>query len=167
MMCDATAKGMAAPKRPAHIFWVMFAVSALLPLTTVIYIPSLHAIAGDLRCSMALATLTISVHALINGVQPVFLGPVSDRHGRRPLLLALLACHAVSSVACAFAPDIWVFLGCRVFQSVGSSSLIPIAVGVVRDTADARDARGLERAVGTLSIARAAASDPPPNESWS
>jgi len=52
-----------------------------------------------------------------------------------------------------FAPNIWVFLACRVFQSVGSSSLIPIAVGVIRDTASAADPRALERDVGTLSIA--------------
>ena len=50
-------------RRSKAMFWIMFVVSSLLPLTTVIYLPSLVAIADDLNTSTALVTLTISVHA--------------------------------------------------------------------------------------------------------
>src|SRR5919112_563613 len=93
---------------------VMLALlTALGPLSTDMYLPSLPAIARDLRATTAETQLTLSAFLLGFAVGQFVYGPVSDKIGRRPVLLFGLGLFVLASLACALAPSIEALIGAR------------------------------------------------------
>src|SRR5262245_6885863 len=76
---------------------LLAALSAIGPLTTDMYLPSLPDIARQLNASTAQAQFTISAYLIGFAVGQIFYGPVSDRHGRKPILIAALALYCIAS----------------------------------------------------------------------
>ena len=96
-------------------------------------LPALPAIAASFGTDAAHAQLTIGVYLLGYASGQLFYGPLSDRFGRRPILLIGLAIYTLSGFLCAFAPTIEVMIALRLLQGFGG------AVGVVVTRAAARD----------------------------
>ena len=128
-------------------------LTAVSVLSTNMYLPSLGHIAADFDVSYAMANLSISLYLAITAVLQIIMGPLSDRYGRRPILLWGLVIYAVASVGCLMAQDIVVFLVFRMFQGaiVGGMAL---SRAVVRDMHDERSAASL---IGYISLAMAIA----------
>jgi len=112
---------------------LLAALSAIGPLTTDMYLPSLPDIARQLGSSTAQVQLTISAYLIGFAVGQIFYGPVSDRHGRKPVLLAALALYCVASLACALSTSIEMLILARFVQALGGSGGIVLARAVVRD----------------------------------
>ncbi len=117
-----------------------FALTALLavltaigPLTVDLYLPSLPEISRVLDASTAQTQLTISSYLAAYAICPIVYGPVSDRYGRKPVLLAALTIFCAATFVCAFAPSIQALIAARAFQAVGSSGTVVLARAVVRD----------------------------------
>lgn len=77
----------------------------LQPLSSDLYLPALPALTTGFGASMTQAQLTLTALVLALGVSQLFWGPVSDRFGRRPVLLVGMVAYALASVACAMAPS--------------------------------------------------------------
>src|SRR3954451_12909628 len=104
---------------------VMLALlTALGPLSTDMYLPSLPTIARDLGASTAQTQLTLSAFLLGFAVGQFVYGPVSDKLGRRPLLLLGLGLFVLASLACAAAGSIETLVGARFVQALGASGPI-------------------------------------------
>ena len=87
------------PRPPDHLVAVMLALLlGLLPVTTDLYLPGLPALAAEFGGAVGQAQLTLSGLILSFGFGQLLLGPVSDRVGRRPVLLAGLGVYVVGSV---------------------------------------------------------------------
>ena len=112
---------------------LLAALSAIGPLTTDMYLPSLPDIARHLDASTAQVQLTISSYLIGFAVGQVFYGPVSDRHGRKPVLLAAVALYCAASLACALSTSIEMLIAARALQAVGGSGGIVLARAIVRD----------------------------------
>jgi MFS transporter, DHA1 family, multidrug resistance protein len=112
---------------------LLAALSAIGPLTTDMYLPSLPEIARQLDASTAQAQLTISAYLIGFAVGQIFYGPVSDRHGRKPVLVAAIALYCVASLACALSTSIEMLIVARAFQALGGSGGIVLTRAVVRD----------------------------------
>ncbi len=108
-------------------------LSAIGPLTTDMYLPSLPDIARALDASTAQVQLTISTYLIGFAVGQVVYGPVSDRHGRKPVLLAAIALYCVASLACALATSIHMLITARALQALGGAGGIVLARAMVRD----------------------------------
>jgi DHA1 family bicyclomycin/chloramphenicol resistance-like MFS transporter len=108
-------------------------LSAVGPLTTDMYLPSLPDIAGLLDASTAQAQLTISSYLIGFAVGQIVYGPVSDRHGRKPVLLAAIALYCAASLACALSTSIEMLIAARAAQALGGSGGIVLARAMVRD----------------------------------
>jgi DHA1 family bicyclomycin/chloramphenicol resistance-like MFS transporter len=108
-------------------------LSAVGPLTTDMYLPSLPDIARALGASTAQVQLTISTYLVGFAVGQVVYGPVSDRHGRKPVLLAAIALYCVASLACALATSIHMLIAARALQALGGSGGVVLARAMVRD----------------------------------
>jgi MFS transporter, DHA1 family, multidrug resistance protein len=106
---------------------------ALGPLSTDMYLPSLPAIARELEATTAQAQLTLSAFLLGFAVGQFVYGPVSDKVGRRPVLLAGLGIYLAASLACAFAPSIEALIAGRFLQAIGAAGPIVLARAMVRD----------------------------------
>jgi MFS transporter, DHA1 family, multidrug resistance protein len=112
---------------------LLAALSAIGPLTTDMYLPSLPDIARQLSASTAQVQLTISAYLIGFAVGQILYGPVSDRHGRKPVLLAALALYCVASLVCALSTSIEMLIAARFVQALGGSGGIVLARAIVRD----------------------------------
>jgi MFS transporter, DHA1 family, multidrug resistance protein len=103
------------------------------PLCIDMYLPALPDISRQLHASASAVQLTLTACLIGMAAGQLILGPVSDRYGRRPPLLVGLAAFTLSSLACAFAPNIYALTGFRLIQGFGGAAGIVIARSIVRD----------------------------------
>jgi DHA1 family bicyclomycin/chloramphenicol resistance-like MFS transporter len=108
-------------------------LSAVGPLTTDMYLPSLPDIARQLDASSAQVQLTISAYLIGFAAGQIIYGPVSDRHGRKPVLIGAIALYCAASLACALSTSIEMLIVARAFQALGGSGGIVLTRAIVRD----------------------------------
>ena len=108
-------------------------LTALGPLTMDMYLPSLPAIGRALDASTAAVQLTISSYLLGFAVGQILYGPLSDRVGRRPVILAALVIYVAATVVCAVAQTIGILIALRFVQALGGAGCIVLARAAVRD----------------------------------
>ena len=108
-------------------------LTALGPLTMDMYLPSLPAIGQALDASTAAVQLTISSYLLGFAVGQILYGPLSDRVGRRPVILAALVIYVAATVVCAVAQTIGILIALRFVQALGGAGCIVLARAAVRD----------------------------------
>ncbi len=112
---------------------VLALLAALGPLSTDLYLPSLPSIARNFGVDTAASQFTLSAFLFGFAVGQIFYGPLSDRHGRRPVLLGGLAAFLVASILCASATSIEMLTVARFLQALGGSGPIVLARAMVRD----------------------------------
>jgi DHA1 family bicyclomycin/chloramphenicol resistance-like MFS transporter len=112
---------------------LLAALSAIGPLTTDMYLPSLPDIARALGAPTAQVQLKISAYLFGFAVGQSLYGPVSDRHGRQPVLLAAVGLYCAASLACALSTSIEMLIAARALQALGGSGGIVLARAIVRD----------------------------------
>ncbi len=108
-------------------------LTGLGPLSMDMYLPSLPAIGQALQASTAQAQFTISSYLFGFAVGQIVYGPISDRFGRRPVILAALVLYAIGSVFCAITQSIETLIAVRFLQALGGAGAIVLARAVVRD----------------------------------
>ena len=108
-------------------------LTAVGPLSVDLYLPSLPSIGAALTASPSAVGLTISFYLVGFAIGQVVYGPLSDRCGRKPVLLAALTIFCLASLACAVAPSIATLIAARMLQATGSAGAIVLARAVVRD----------------------------------
>jgi Bcr/CflA subfamily drug resistance transporter len=134
-----------------------FATLALMTAVSVISFnmvaPSLPAIADEFAVSYAMISFAVSGFLAVNAALTLILGPLSDRFGRRPVLLWSVGVFTCASVGAALATDVWVFLTFRTMQAVVAAGFV-ISNAVVRDTSEPEEAASR---LGYLGMAMAVA----------
>jgi len=118
---------------PLLIVGLLALLLGLQPVTTDLYLPALPSITEGFGASMAQAQLTLTALLLPFGLSQLAWGPLSDRFGRRPVLLWGGAAYVAASVGCALAPSMdWLILG-RAVQGAAMGAGVMCARAVVRD----------------------------------
>jgi len=112
---------------------LLAALSAVAPLTTDMYLPSLPNIAQQLSASTAQVQLTISAYLIGFALGQIFYGPLSDRHGRKPVLLCAVALYCVASLVCALSTSVEMLIVARFAQALGGSGGVVLVRAIVRD----------------------------------
>lgn len=122
------------PLRERLLIVLLVSLAAFGPLSISIFTPSMTDIGRSLMASDADVKLTLTSFLFgYAGAQMVF-GPLSDRFGRRPVLLAGVALYAVMGLACALTTSIESLIVLRVFHGAGVCSGTVIARAITRDT---------------------------------
>jgi DHA1 family bicyclomycin/chloramphenicol resistance-like MFS transporter len=111
-------------------------VTALAPFSLQIFLPALPAIQSSFGVSTGTAQLALSLSILANAIANLAYGPLSDRFGRRPVLLFGLVAFILGSLGCALAPTIHVLVVGRIVQSIGGAAGMVLARAIVRDLYD-------------------------------
>ena len=126
----------------------------LQPLSTDLYLASLPSLGKVFDAPAATVQLTLSMFVIAFGAAQLIVGPLSDRYGRRPLVVSGLALYVLASLLCALAPTIELLIGARFVQALGCCSAIIIARAIVRDAYAPEDSvRVVARASTWLSVA--------------
>ena len=129
-------------------------LTGIAPLSVDMYLASLPDIGRTLSASDAQVQLTLSFYLIGFALGQVFYGPLSDRHGRKPIFLAALSVFIAASIVCAIAPSIEILIGARFVQAVGGSGVGVLARAVVRDIYEGvRVARELSRLAAVMALA--------------
>jgi len=118
---------------PATVVLFLSLLLGLQPLTTDLYLPALPGMARELGASMPQAQLTLTALLLAFGTSQLIWGPLSDRFGRRPVLLAGVAAYMVASIGCALSPSIGALLVWRTLQGAAMGAAVMCARAIVRD----------------------------------
>ena len=106
---------------------------ALQPLATDLYLASMPGLRIEFAASVSSVQLTLAVFTLAFGLSQLVYGPLSDRFGRRPVLVFGVTVYAIASFACAFAPTLgWLIAG-RFFQALGACSGQVVGRAIIRD----------------------------------
>jgi DHA1 family bicyclomycin/chloramphenicol resistance-like MFS transporter len=133
---------------------VICAFAAMGTLATNIFLPSLPAMAASLHVSSAAATSAITVYLAVLAVGQLIVGPLSDRFGRRPLILIGFCLFVAGTIGCAFARDLSDLLIGRSIQASGGCAALVLSRAIARDLFDGRM---LTNVMAAITIATAAA----------
>jgi len=125
-------------------FLLLVALTACGTLGMHVIIPALPATARAMGVSIASVQLTITLYLIGLSIGQLVYGPLSDRFGRRPVLLAGMTLFTLASIVTAVAPTASILIGARILQSLGGCS------GLVLGRAAVRDGATPERAAGKL-----------------
>ncbi len=126
---------------PPHLFTLVI-LNGVSVVTLNMILPSLTRIADEFGVSYGYVNLAISGYLAITAVLQILIGPLSDRFGRRPVLLVSLAVFALASVGCLLARDFRMFLFFRLLQGVIASGHV-LSRAIIRDMHPPNEAASL------------------------
>ena len=118
---------------PALIVLMLSMLLGIQPVTTDLYLPALPALTEGFGASMPAAQLTLSALLLAFGTSQLIWGPMSDRFGRRPILLWGLAAYTLASIGSTLAPSMALLIVWRVVQGAAMGAVVMCARAIVRD----------------------------------
>ncbi|WP_456294532.1 multidrug effflux MFS transporter [Vibrio cyclitrophicus] len=114
-------------------------ISAFPPLTIDLYLPALPQMVEVFNTDRSMVNLTLSSYFVTYAIGLLFWGPLSEKFGRKPILLIGLAGYMVASILCAMTNSIEQLIGARVFQAFAGSAITVIATAIVKDLYDGRE----------------------------
>jgi DHA1 family bicyclomycin/chloramphenicol resistance-like MFS transporter len=132
LMTHTTATAAQPNAKPAFI-GLLIAVAAVSPLGINMYLPSMPSMARSLGVDFTTIQLTLSLYLAAMAVGQLIIGPLSDRFGRRPVLLIGLSIFVMGSLICLTAQNVGLLIVGRVVQAVGGCAGITLSRAIVRD----------------------------------
>lgn len=129
--------------RTAPHLSTLILLASMTALTMNIFLPALPQMSEHFDTPYRVMQLSVAIFLAANGVLQIFIGPMADKFGRRPVILAGLGIFCVSTVGCLLAPNVTVFLIFRVIQA-------SVAVAMVLSRAVVRDMNTPDRAASMM-----------------
>ncbi|MDE0942959.1 MAG: multidrug effflux MFS transporter [Alphaproteobacteria bacterium] len=147
------------PPVPIYIPALLILASATSILATDLYTPSLPHLQGVFNTDASRVQLTMTLNLVAYALAQLFFGPLSDRIGRRPVLLAGMIGFAIASLGCAAVTSIDALIAARIFQGLTGCAEAVVGYAVIRELYDDAGAVKVLAAYG-MSIAIAPAIGP-------
>ena len=131
-MTDTTSHAQPKIVRGPSLLVLVF-VAMLSPLAMNIFLPSMLGIQAHFQTDFASVQLGLSLYLASLAVSQLIMGTLSDRYGRRPIVIAGLVLFLFATIGCIYAPNIEFFLFSRVMQGLGGSSGLILGRAIIRD----------------------------------
>ncbi|MDF2656358.1 MAG: hypothetical protein K0R19_2832 [Bacillota bacterium] len=125
-------------------------MNMFIPLSTDLYLPSLPTMNLYFTSSSTVTNLTLSSFFICYAIGILFWGPMSDKYGRKPIILIGSILYIASSISCALSPDIYFLIFSRVIQGIGSGGITASSVAMVKDCYSGKKREGVLAVVQTL-----------------
>ncbi len=142
--------------RPIFFLLIIF-ITTLSQVATDIYLPSLPAMTQALAASKASVQLTLSLYMLGLATGAVIYGPLSDREGRRKVILIGVSIGLLGNLMCVLSPSIGLLLGGRVLQGLGLGACTAVGRTMLRDLYQGAKLAQLGSYLGMASVVTLAA----------
>ena len=113
-------------------------LSAFIPLSTDLYLPALPRMADNFQVSVSLINLTLTLFFIFYAAATLLWGPLSDKYGRKPILIIGLILYTAASVLCALSTNVYQLIGFRILQAVASGAATSVGSAVVKDVYEGR-----------------------------
>ncbi|MGA1195937.1 MAG: multidrug effflux MFS transporter, partial [Candidatus Latescibacterota bacterium] len=122
---------------PPKISWIapvlLTCLSGLPPLSIDMFLPSMPAMASQFQSTPGHMQLTVTLFIIALAISQLIFGPLSDRFGRRAVMLTVLILYAMAGFACVFAPSIEILIIGRILQGLAAGCGPAIGRAIVRD----------------------------------
>lgn len=137
---------------PRLFFACVLTINLLLILSIDMYVPALPSMQRSFNVTEAYLNLTVFAFFLFTAVGVVLAGPLSDRFGRKPVLVLGCMLFAVSSLFCTLAPTVEVLVIFRIGQALGYGAVATIETVLIKDSFDGNDLKLTMTALQSLII---------------
>jgi DHA1 family bicyclomycin/chloramphenicol resistance-like MFS transporter len=138
---------------PPVVVLLLTLLLGIQPITTDLYLPALPTLQHDLGASIGAAQLTLSALIICFGLAQLVCGPLADRYGRRPVLLAGMAAYTIASLFGAYAPSIDALIAWRALQGAAMAAAVTCGRSIVRDLFQPHEgARVMSKALSGLGL---------------
>lgn len=138
----------AAPAR--RPFWLLALLIGSATIGMHVFVPALPLLVAEFRIDPARAQLTISLYMIVIAAGQLVYGPLSDRFGRKPVLIGALTLFTLSGIAVALAQSFNALLAGRIAQAAGGCAGLVLGRTVVHDTVQGPDAARTIAAVNAV-----------------
>lgn len=129
---DGTAdKAAAAPS--GAILLMLVAMTGVAPISLYMLVPALPVLATTFGRDISIAQMTVSLYMVGIACSQIIMGPLSDRFGRRPVLLCGLGLMVAASAACIFAETLPQLIAARFLQALGGATGMVVSRAIIRD----------------------------------
>src|SRR5437764_11797817 len=119
---------------PSRIVLLMLVVmTGAAPISLYMLVPALPVLATTFGRDISVAQMTVSLYMVGIACSQIVMGPLSDKFGRRPVLLAGLGLMVAASVSCIFAETLPQLIAARFFQALGGASGMVVSRAIIRD----------------------------------
>lgn len=134
--------------------FILFLVllGAFVPLSTDLYLPALPTMTKYFNVPQVLTNLTIILFFVFFSAASLVWGPLSDKHGRRPVLIIGLTLYTAASLLCALSSTVYMLIVCRVLQAIGAGAASATAPAIIKDVYVGRSLEKKIAAIQTISV---------------
>jgi DHA1 family bicyclomycin/chloramphenicol resistance-like MFS transporter len=112
---------------------LLVAMTGVAPISLYMLVPALPVLATTFGRDIGVAQMTVSLYMVGIACSQIIMGPLSDRFGRRPVLLAGLGLMVVASAACIFAETLPQLIAARFLQALGGATGMVVSRAIIRD----------------------------------
>ncbi|WP_051868084.1 multidrug effflux MFS transporter [Vibrio sp. ER1A] len=127
-------------------------ISAFPPLTIDLYLPALPTMVDIFSTTESMVNLTLSSYFITYAIGLLFWGPLSEKFGRKPILLIGIGAYMLASIACAMAGSIEHLIGSRVLQAFAGSAITVVSTAIVKDMFEGREREKIMATIMSLVI---------------
>jgi MFS transporter, DHA1 family, multidrug resistance protein len=135
-MHGVTGKPAAAADKPGTsriMLLLLVAMTGVAPISLYMLVPALPVLASVFGRDISIAQMTVSLYMVGIACSQIVMGPLSDRFGRRPVLLAGLGLMVAASAACIFAETLPQLIAARFLQALGGATGMVVSRAIIRD----------------------------------
>ena len=121
-------------KTPPHIF-TLIVLAGMSAIVMNMFLPSLPQMSQYFGVSNGVMALSVPLFLIVSAVLQIFIGPISDRFGRRPVILSGIAVFLLATIGCIYSTSISMFLFFRMVQAAIAVCMV-LSRAVIRDSFD-------------------------------
>ncbi|MGN1044827.1 MAG: MFS transporter [Candidatus Methanomethylophilaceae archaeon] len=112
---------------------LIITLSVFAPISTDMYLSALPDMMVHFSTNESVMNMTLYGFLLSLTVSSLFIGPISDKYGRKPVLIVSMILYTIMSVLCAFVDDITVMIVLRVIQAIGGGGAMVVSIALIKD----------------------------------
>jgi DHA1 family bicyclomycin/chloramphenicol resistance-like MFS transporter len=128
------------------------ALTAFPALSTDLYLPALPGMTAYFKVPEYQVNLTLILFFVTYAVAILLWGPLSDRYGRRPVLLVGITCYMVAGVLCSLSANVFQLMVFRIFQALGTGAATSVATAIVKDVYRGRRREVVISVIQTMTV---------------
>ena len=119
--------------RKAGLLALITVLGMTAPLSTDMYMPSLPLMAEYFGAAPVIVNMTMVAFFISMAIGMLILGPLSDRYGRKSMLIISLLLYMLASLCCAITTSVYILILARIVQGLGGGGMISLSIAIIKD----------------------------------